>query len=348
MKDLSLPRIPRVAHQLDERINHHIDTKTKPLGALGVVEIIGAQVARVQSTLTPVMRHCTLLLFAADHGVAQAGVSAFPAEVTRQMVLNFLQGGAAANVFARTNDVDLIVVDAGVAGEPIVDERLVSRRIAGGTKNFIETPAMSRSELELALTNGVTLGTQTAGDALAFGEMGIGNTSSAALLAHKLTGEPLVQIIGRGTGLDDKGLQNKRWLLELAARRTTDKLSAELALQEYGGFEIATMVGAMLGAAASGRLVIVDGYIATAAALVAVQLRPEMRDYCIFAHESAETGHRLMLDALQARGLLDLKLRLGEGTGALLAWPLVKCAAVMMSDMASFDTAAVSDKTEAP
>jgi nicotinate-nucleotide--dimethylbenzimidazole phosphoribosyltransferase len=152
MKDLTLPGIPRVAHQLDERIKHHIDTKSKPMGALGVVEDIGAQVARVQSTLTPVMRHCTLL-FAADHGVAQAGVSAFPAEVTRQMVLNFLQGGAAANVFARTNDVDLIVVDAGVAGE-----RLVSRRIAGGTKNFIETAAMKRSEIELALTNGVTLG----------------------------------------------------------------------------------------------------------------------------------------------------------------------------------------------
>jgi nicotinate-nucleotide--dimethylbenzimidazole phosphoribosyltransferase len=153
MNDFSLPSIPRVAHQLDERINHHIDTKTKPLGALGVVEDIGAQVARVQSTLTPVMRHCTLLLFAADHGVAQAGVSAFSDDVTRQMVLNFLQGGAAANVFARMNDVDLIVVDAGVAGE-----RLVSRRIAGATKNFIETPAMNRSEIELALTNGVTLG----------------------------------------------------------------------------------------------------------------------------------------------------------------------------------------------
>jgi nicotinate-nucleotide--dimethylbenzimidazole phosphoribosyltransferase len=158
MNDFSLPSIPRVAHQLDERINHHIDTKTKPLGALGVVEDIGAQVARVQSTLTPVMRHCTLLLFAADHGVAQAGVSAFSDDVTRQMVLNFLQGGAAANVFARMNDVDLIVVNGGVAGEPFVDERLVSRRIAGATKNFIETPAMNRSEIELALTNGVTLG----------------------------------------------------------------------------------------------------------------------------------------------------------------------------------------------
>ncbi|MFT7044069.1 MAG: nicotinate-nucleotide--dimethylbenzimidazole phosphoribosyltransferase, partial [Candidatus Azotimanducaceae bacterium] len=246
MNDLSLPTIARVSHLLDERIKHHIDTKTKPLGALGVIETVGAQVARLQASLQPVMQHCTLLLFAADHGVAQAGVSAFPAEVTRQMVLNFLQGGAAANVFARTNGIDLIVVDAGVAGEPIVDEHLISRRIAGGTSNFIEMPAMSEAQLEQALTNGVALGMQTAGDALAFGEMGIGNTSSAALLAHKLTGEPLEKIVGRGTGLDDNGLENKHRLLQVASRRTTSRLSAQQALQEYGGFEIATMVGAML------------------------------------------------------------------------------------------------------
>ncbi|MFT6317264.1 MAG: nicotinate-nucleotide--dimethylbenzimidazole phosphoribosyltransferase [Candidatus Azotimanducaceae bacterium] len=348
MNDLSLPTIARVSHLLDERIKHHIDTKTKPLGALGVIETVGAQVARLQASLQPVMQHCTLLLFAADHGVAQAGVSAFPAEVTRQMVLNFLQGGAAANVFARTNGIDLIVVDAGVAGEPIVDEHLISRRIAGGTSNFIEMPAMSEAQLEQALTNGVALGMQTAGDALAFGEMGIGNTSSAALLAHKLTGEPLEKIVGRGTGLDDSGLENKHRLLQVASRRTTSRLSAQQALQEYGGFEIATMVGAMLGAAASGRLIVIDGYIATAAALVAVRLKPDARDYCVFAHESAETGHRIMLDALQANGLLDLKLRLGEGTGALLAWPLIRCAAAMMSDMASFDMAKVNDGVSTP
>jgi nicotinate-nucleotide--dimethylbenzimidazole phosphoribosyltransferase len=343
MKELSLPTISRISHLLDECIKLHIDTKTKPLGALGAIESVGAQISRIQASLTPVMQHCTLLLFAADHGVAQAGVSAFPAEVTRQMVLNFLQGGAAANVFAQTNDIDLIVVDTGVAGEPIVDELLTSRRIADGTNNFIEMPAMTRSQLEQALANGVELGMQTSGDALAFGEMGIGNTSSAALLAHKLTGEPLVQIIGRGTGLNDSGLQNKHRLLQLASQRTTDKLSAEQALEEYGGFEIATMVGAMLGCAASGRLIIVDGYIATAAALVAVQLQPHVRDYCIFAHESAEQGHRVMLDALHASGLLDLKLRLGEGTGALLAWPLIRCAAAMMTDMASFAAAEVND-----
>jgi nicotinate-nucleotide--dimethylbenzimidazole phosphoribosyltransferase len=329
---------------MDASIQQHIDNKTKPQGALGAIESIGAQVARVQGSLAPVMQHCTLLLFAADHGVAQAGVSAFPAAVTRQMVLNFLQGGAAANVFARTNDVALIVVDAGVAGEPIVDEGLVSCRIAAGTDNFIEAPAMSRSQLEQAMANGLVLAAETAGDALAFGEMGIGNTSSAALLAHKLLGEPLASIIGRGTGLDDKGLQNKQRLLQQAAERTDARLSAEEALQQYGGFEIVTMVGAMLGAAASGRIIIVDGYIATAAVLAATRLRPEVLDYCIFAHESAETGHGIMLSALQAQGLLALNLRLGEGTGALLAWPLIQCAAAMMRDMASFMAAAVSDK----
>lgn len=343
MNTLQLPKIQAVSLEIENKIQACLDGKTKPLGALGRIEEIATQIARIQSSINPAMKTCRLFLFAGDHGVAASGVSAYPKEVTRQMVLNFLDGGAAANVFAVVNDVSVTVVDAGVAGEPIVHNRLASRRIGPGTQNYIEQPAMSKAELNLALHNGIELGSEIDSDAVAFGEMGIGNTSSAALLTHKLSGHSLIDIVGRGTGLDDLGLKKKQDLLKLASDRTANKLTPNRALQEYGGFEVATMVGAILGAASAKRLVLVDGYIATAAALVAVKMKPEARAYCLFSHESAEKGHKLMLDLLGARGLLDLELRLGEGSGALLAWPLVKCAAEMMTRMASFSSAEVSD-----
>ncbi|MBT4159663.1 MAG: nicotinate-nucleotide--dimethylbenzimidazole phosphoribosyltransferase [Gammaproteobacteria bacterium] len=341
MSSFPLPDLAPVSGLLDQDLQRHIDSKTKPLGALGRVEDIGAQLGRIQRTLNPRVEHCSLLLFAGDHGVTQAGVSAFPAEVTRQMVLNFLAEGAAACVFAKTNDVELVVIDTGVAGAPIEDGRLVSLRIAAGTSNFIIEPAMTQDQMVQAVNNGVTLGQQTQGDAIAFGEMGIGNTSSAAMIVHKLIGRPLKDLVGRGTGLDDAGLDRKLRSLIQASGRTAHDLSAEQVLREYGGFEIATMVGAMLGAAATDRILIVDGYIATAAALLAVRLAPEIRGYMIFSHRSAEHGHTEMLKALAADGVLDLDLRLGEGTGALLVWPIIQCAGAMMSSMASFDSADV-------
>ena len=334
-----LPPIPRA---LDDAIRHAIDSKTKPPGALGIVEALAAQVARVQGTLTPRMDRCRLTLFAGDHGIAHEGVSAYPQAVTRQMVANFLAGGAAANVFARTNGVDLQVVDAGVSGEPVDTPGLVSLRIAAGTRNFAEEPAMSREQCAEALRAGHELGVGVAADAAAFGEMGIANTSSATLIAHKLTGAGLDALVGRGTGLDDEGLARKRAVLARAARRTAERLAARDALREYGGFEIAMMAGAMVGAARCGLIVLVDGFIAGAAALAAVRLAPALRDYLVFAHRSAEQGHRIVLEALDARPLLDFDMRLGEGTGALIAWPVLKCAAAMMSEMASFESAGVS------
>ena len=319
-----------------------IDTKTKPVGSLGRMEKLAASIATVQNSLQPVMSRCQLSIFAADHGMAVAGVSAYPQDVTRQMVANFLAGGAAANVFARTLDVDVQVVDCGVAGEPMAPPALVSRRIGAGTANAIVGPAMTGAERDQALANGHAIGGASDHHAACFGEMGIGNTSSASLVAAKILGLPVDALVGRGTGLDGEGLRKKKALLENAAERTPDKLSAATALMEYGGFEIVTMTGAMIGAAETGKIVIVDGFIATAAALCARHIAPDCERSFIYAHRSAEAGHSRVLDALGADPLLDLDMRLGEGTGALLAWPLVKAAAAMLREMASFDSAGVS------
>lgn len=319
-----------------------IDSKTKPVGALGRIEELAAQLALIQNTLKPVAATCRLTLFAGDHGMAHAGVSAYPQAVTRQMVMNFLGGGAAANVFAGTLGVDVQVVDCGVAGEPINAPSLLSRRVGAGTANAIERPAMTAAERDMALANGRAIGADGGHDGACFGEMGIGNTSSASLVAAKILGVPVADLTGRGTGLADDGLTRKRALLQTAAGRTADRLPADDALREYGGFEIVTMTGAMMAAADAGRVVLVDGFIATVAALCARELSPGCALNFVYAHKSAEAGHVRVLEALAAKPLLDLDMRLGEGTGALLAWPLVKAAAAMLRDMASFQSAGVS------
>ena len=325
----------------DTRLAAAIDGKTKPIGALGRIETLAATIARVQKTLTPRIETCHLTIFAGDHGMAQAGGSAYPQAVTRQMVLNFLDGGAAANVFAASVGATLQVVDAGVAGEPISHPKLLDRRISAGTQNAIEQAAMTSDQLDTALQAGKDIGRAITADVACFGEMGIANTSSATLLAAKCLDLSIAALTGRGTGLDDAGLKTKTDLLQKAADRTRPTLDATTALREYGGFEIAMMTGAMLGAAATGRVILVDGFIATAAALCARDLEPACETSFVFAHRSDEQGHRLVLDSMQARPLLELDMRLGEGTGALLAFPLVKAAAAMLSDMASFESAGV-------
>ena len=325
-----------------DRVQTAIDNKTKPLGALGRIETIAAQIAEIQNTLTPSAETCTLTIFAADHGMAKAGVSAFPSDVTRQMVLNFLSDGAAANVFANTLGAEVQVIDAGVAGTKIDHLRLIQRSIAPGTQNAIEKPAMDQDQLDQALVSGKVIGRAIETDVACFGEMGIGNTSSASLIAAKVLGRPITDLVGRGTGLDDAGLTRKSELLSRAAARTLNRLDATSALREYGGFEIVMMCGAMMGASETGRIVIVDGFIASAAALCALQLDPICQKHFIYGHCSAEAGHQLILEAMNARPILDLDLRLGEGTGAVLAWPLVRAAAAMLRDMASFESAGVS------
>ena len=322
-----------------------IDGKTKPLGALGRLEALAAQIAQVQQTLEPTAERCRLTVFAADNGIAQAGVSAFPQEVTRQMLQNFLAGGAAANVMARTLGVEFAVVDAGVRGPAFEEPGLASIRIGNGTDNSAERPAMSAAQCRRALQEGRAIGGEPGHEAACFGEMGIGNTSSASLVAAKLLGLPVGRLTGRGTGLDDDGLARKRRILEAAAGRTPGELEPEVALREYGGFETVMLAGAMMGAAGAGKLVLVDGFIATVSALAALRMTPDIERHLVFAHRSAEPGHTVVLDAIGAEPLLDLNLRLGEGTGALLAWPLVQSAAAILRDMASFSSAGVSGKS---
>ncbi|MEM9987886.1 MAG: nicotinate-nucleotide--dimethylbenzimidazole phosphoribosyltransferase [Pseudomonadota bacterium] len=319
-----------------------LDGKTKPVGSLGRMEEVAATIARLQRTLTPRAESCTLIIFAGDHGMAIAGVSAYPQEVTRQMVLNFLAGGAAANVFAASVGATVQVVDAGVAGAPIDHPHLIHKRVAQGTQNAIERTAMTGDQMKSAIAAGREIGQSIKTDVACFGEMGIGNTSSASLVAAKILGQPVSTLIGRGTGLDNEGLQRKLVLLEKAAHRTGAALDSYTALTEYGGFEIAMMAGAMMAAAENRRVVLVDGFIASAAALCAREMAPSCEAAFIFAHKSAEAGHREILNAMKAAPLLDLDMRLGEGTGALLAFPLVKAAAAMLRDMASFESAQVS------
>ncbi|MBT0961783.1 nicotinate-nucleotide--dimethylbenzimidazole phosphoribosyltransferase [Denitromonas iodatirespirans] len=332
---------------LVDALRAKIDHKTKPLGALGRLEPLALQIARIQQTLTPALTQPQLLVFAGDHGAARAGVSAYPQDVTWQMVENFLAGGAAINVFARQMRLGLRVVDAGVAHDFGPRDKLIDGKIAPGTANYIEQPAMSPAQRDKALRFGRDLAHHLAErgcNAIGFGEMGIGNTASASLITHGITGTPLPQVVGRGTGLDDAGLDRKQALLGAALARggrPDDPLSL---LAEYGGFEIAMMTGAMLGAAEKRMLLVIDGFIVTAALLVAHAVCPAILDYCVFAHRSEEAGHRAQLAHLDASPLLDLGLRLGEGTGAALAWPLLQAAVNFLNEMASFESAGVSGK----
>ncbi|TPE46612.1 nicotinate-nucleotide--dimethylbenzimidazole phosphoribosyltransferase [Amaricoccus solimangrovi] len=336
------PPAGAVIADLESEVWRAIDGKTKPIGSLGRVEEIAAQIGMTLGTLAPRVETCALTIFAADHGIAAEGVSAFPRAVTRQMVANFLAGGAAATVIAASLGVAVEVVDAGVAGEPMTDPKLVSRRIGAGTRSFLREAAMTAEECAAALASGRELAARARADALAFGEMGIGNTSAATMLAHRLTGLSLEALVGRGTGLDAAGLARKAAVLAEADARVGALATPEEALREFGGFEIAMMAGAMLGAAEAGKLVLVDGFIATSAALVAERIAPEARRAMIFSHVSAEAGHRALLERMAARPILSLDMRLGEGTGALLAWPIVKAAAAVLRDMASFESAGVS------
>ena len=327
-----------------------IDGKTKPPGSLGQLERLALQIGQVQQSLSPNLDHPHLLVFAGDHGAARAGVSAYPQEVTWQMVENFLAGGAAINVFARHNGLQLQVIDAGVAHDFGARDGLVDAKIAFGTHNAIEQAAMSAAERDLALARGAAIARGLADQGcrvMAFGEMGIGNTAAASLLTQQLTGAPLADCVGRGTGLDTVGLARKRTLLAQAVGRAALPPDADalLVLAEFGGFEMAMMAGAMLAAAERGILLLIDGFIVTSALLVATAIAPSLRDYCIFCHRSAEPGHVVQLQALQAEPLLDLGLCLGEGTGAALAWPLVRAAAAFLNEMASFASAGVSGQT---
>ncbi|MES2189328.1 MAG: nicotinate-nucleotide--dimethylbenzimidazole phosphoribosyltransferase [Pseudomonadota bacterium] len=341
----ALPAIEPITDvRLEAKLRHKIDNKTKPVGSLGQLEDLALQLGLIQRNDVVSFKDPQMLVFAGDHGIAADGVSAFPQEVTVQMVGNMLAGGAAINVLARQHGFQLQVVDAGVAADFDDHPALIKKKVAHGTKNCTRAAAMSEDELHTALQAGADIVKSLPGNVIAFGEMGIANTSSAALLLHRLTDITLKDATGRGTGLSDPQLLHKRKVLMLAVLRHSDAVQPLQVMAAMGGFEIAMMTGAMLQAASQRRVILVDGFIAGAAALVAQGLAPQVLHYMVFCHRSAERGHRLMLDHLKARPLLDLDMRLGEGTGALLAWPLVQSAARLMNEMASFASAGISNK----
>lgn len=343
----SFSAVPPVDVAVRAAAYRRLDVLTKPLGALGRLEPLAAQVCAIQGTLGIRVVKPVGIVFAADHGIADSGVSAYPREVTAQMVANFLHGGAAISVLAKLQGIELWIVDAGVAGDCSAHPRLIEEKIRRGTRNFVDEPAMTLGECAEALRRGrdvVERLIPPSGNTLVLGEMGIGNTAAAAMLMHGLTGSELVDCIGRGTGLDDKGLERKRAVLARAlARRKAPQDPLEL-LAEFGGFEIAMLTGALLAAAARRMLVLVDGFTVSVAAGLAARLDRGVLDYCVFAHCSAEHAHRALLEHLKVRPLLDLGMRLGEGSGAALALSVVQAAVALFTDMATFEGAGVSDK----
>lgn len=333
------PHIAPLDRVHEATLRGRIDGKAKPPGSLGRIEELALQIGLIAHPAAPRANNAVLLVFAGDHGMTASGVSQYPSDVTAAMVKTFLAGRASANAFAAATGARLRVIDAGVAADLPPHPDLIDARIARGTADAAHAPAMTREQAITALTRGREIAMQEirdGADVIAIGEMGIGNTASAALIAHRLAPAPLDDCIGVGAGQSDEGLARKRAVLMRAAARS-DVVAPLDVLTEFGGFEIAMMAGTVIGAAASHRSVIVDGFISSAAALVAVRLCPAARDTCVFAHRSAERGHGLVLDAMQATPLLDLGLRLGEGTGALLALPLLRAAARLITDVASLD-----------
>jgi nicotinate-nucleotide--dimethylbenzimidazole phosphoribosyltransferase len=340
--------VPDIAPIADSALGAALDAaiagKTKPAGSLGQLEDLARQVGLIQRSLQPRLDDPAIIVFAGDHGVAAENVSAYPPSVTWQMVENFLGGGAAINVFARQNGCALHVVDAGVNHDFGPRAHLIDRKQAYGTRNFMREAAMSPAQCAAEMAHGAELAAQLPGDLLGFGEMGIGNTTAASALMHKLTGLPLVQCVGAGTGLTVDGIAHKQRVIEQALRLHADAAAPLDILAAFGGFEIAMMAGAMLGAAARRKVLLIDGFIVTSALLVALRLQPALLDYCVFSHCSDERGHRLMLEHLGVRPLLQLGLRLGEGSGCALALPLLRAAVNFLREMATFESARLSKR----
>ena len=345
---LIFPSIPSLDLAAQSAARARQDTLTKPPGSLGRLEELSLQLAAITGQPRPRLERKAVIVMAGDHGVAAEGVSAYPAEVTLQMVLNFLHGGAAINVLARQAGARVIVVDVGVAAELPAHPGLERRKVACGTQNMALGPAMTRAQAEQAIAVGLQVVEAEIAqglDLVATGDMGIGNTTPSAAIVATLSGYPVAQVTGRGTGVDDIGLARKVAVIERAlAVNQPDPRDPLDVLSKIGGLEIAGLVGVILGGAAHRVPVVIDGFISGAAALVAAALAPEVKPYLIAAHQSVEIGHRVVLEHLGLRPLLDLDLRLGEGTGAALAFHLVEASTRILNEMATFAEAGVSDK----
>ena len=336
---MNLPFVRSVDMAQIADLRARIDGKAKPPGALGRVEDLAVQLGLIADGAPPSFERALLLVFAGDHGMTDEGVSSYPRSVTQAMVATFLAGKASANAFARAVGAELRVVDAGVDAELPPHPSLLTKKVRRGTRNAAIEPAMTLDEVDKALETGARIASEAAQEGfqiLALGEMGIGNTASAALIMHRLAPAPLAECVGRGAGHDDAGLARKLAVLERAAART-GAIEPRAVLAEFGGLEIAMIAGAIIGAASARVPVLVDGFIASAGALAAIRLQPAVKDYCVFCHRSAEQGHKRMLETLGIEPLLDLGLRLGEGTGALLALPIARAASRLLSEVASLD-----------
>lgn len=332
---------------LSSELQHKIDFKTKPLGALGQLEHLARKIGMVQKTISPQLLNPHMVVFAADHGIATAGVSAYPQEVTYQMVMNFLGGGAAINVFCRQHDITIKIVDAGVNVDFPEGLNLVNKKVRKSSRNILEEPAMTFEEYQQALENGKTVVSEiakTGCNIIGFGEMGIGNTSASSLMMSKLFDIPVTHCIGRGTGLNDQQLQNKISILREAVEKYPSEMNEDEIARTFGGLEIAQMIGAMEEAFRQNMLIMVDGFIATVAVATVWKKNPEILNNCIFCHVSNENAHPQLLGLMREKAILNLDLRLGEGTGCALAYPIIQSAVNFLNEMSSFEDAHVSNK----
>ena len=340
-------------HEIEEKtdfsrlLQEKIDSKTKPIGALGSLETLAFQIASVFETLNPKITNPNIVVFAADHGIANHGVSAYPQDVTRQMVNNFLEGGAAINIFCKQHNIELFIVDAGVNYDFPTNAKLLNAKIAKGTQSFLHAPAMSETELQLCFEKGKSIIetiAKTGSNCIGFGEMGIGNTSTASVLMSLLTGFPIEECVGKGTGVDLEKLIQKQNILKKAIENYSGQAELMSQLAYFGGFEIIQMASGILTAFENKMIILVDGFICSVAFLIASKINTDIHKNAVFCHCSAEKAHQKLLDYLQAKPILNLDLRLGEGTGCAIAFPILKSAVAFLNEMASFESAGVSRK----
>jgi nicotinate-nucleotide--dimethylbenzimidazole phosphoribosyltransferase len=350
MGTFTLPTLQDISNPaFTAKLQHKIDNKTKPLGSLGQLEGLALQLGQILDSESPQLYQPQMLVFAGDHGLTARGVSAFPSDVTWQMVENFIAGGACVSVLAKANNIALNVVDCGVNHDFLDAAKtprsgLLNAKVANGTADSSTSAAMTAFQCQQAIENGMDIVKNLPGNAILLGEMGIGNTSAASLILSRLGGLNIADCTGAGTGLDGAGIDRKTAVLREVLAFHAGVTAPLDVMAAFGGFEMATMLGAVFQAAAERRVIVVDGFITTAVILVANALQPAVLQRCVFAHRSGERGHGLMLEQLNTKPLLDMGLRLGEGSGAALSWPLLVAACAVLRDMASFDSAGVDEK----
>lgn len=331
--------------RIREALTDKINNLTKPKGSLGTLEELALRIGLIQQTLTPGLQHPQNIIFAADHGIVDEGVSLSPKEITWQQISNFLHGGAGINFLCRQHGFELKIVDAGVDYDLPYEKGIINKKVRRGSRNYLYEAAMTEEEMDLCMERGAEVVRQSYGEGcnvISFGEMGIGNTSSSSMWMTCFTGISLERCVGAGSGLDDAGVQHKYEVLKRALDNYQGDGSATDLIRSFGGLEMVMGVGAMLQAAELGMVILVDGFIMTNCMLAASKLHPEVLEYAIFGHQGDEIGHRLVLDAMGAKPLLNLGLRLGEGTGAVCAYPIVDSAVRMMNEMDNFAHAAIT------